>query len=267
MPVNSSSPLPRPAASTPGHDERDYSVRAVQRVCSILTLLQQSVRGVSLPEVASVTDLPKSSAFRYLWTLERYRYVERQLETGLYQVGLGFLGMQSRQLEVLRERARPWLEKLRDQFGETINLGILDGDSVIYLDIVESARGVRLAARPGDRDPIYSTALGKAIAAHFPEERVRELLQHVDMSPRTANTITTVGDFLHELGQGAASRLRHRRRRERNRWALRRGSHPRHPVAYRSQPQRPRRAMSTQGRRARSGSPSYGGRADRRDAP
>lgn len=184
-----------------GGEARDYSVRAVQRVCSILTLLQQSIEGVSLPEVASVTDLPKSSAFRYLWTLERYRYVERQPETGLYQLGLGFLGMQSRQLEVLRERAKPCLEKLRDELGETINLGILDGDAVIYLDIVESTRGVRLAARPGDRDPIYSTALGKAIAAYLPQERVRDALRHVDLSARTANTITSLHDFLDELAK------------------------------------------------------------------
>lgn len=184
-----------------GKDARDYSVRAVQRVCSILTLLQQSVEGVSLPEVASVTDLPKSSAFRYLWTLERYRYVERQPDTGLYRLGLGFLGMQSRQLELLRERAKPWLEKLRDELGETINLGILDGDAVIYLDIVECARGVRLAARAGDRDPIYSTALGKAITAYLPEARVRDVLHQVGMPPRTPNTITSIEDFLAELAK------------------------------------------------------------------
>ena len=180
-------------------EERDYSVRAVERVCAILNLLQQSVDGVSLIDVAQATELPKSSAFRYLWTLEAHRYVERDDEAGLYRLGLGFLGMQSRQLEVLRERARPWLEKLRDELGETVNLGILDGDSVIYLDIVESRRGVRLAARRGDRDPVHSTALGKAIAATLPEPRVRDILQLGGMARRTANTITDTEDYLAEL--------------------------------------------------------------------
>lgn len=190
-----------PPAKSTAADERDYSVRAVERVCSILNLLQQSIEGVSLMDVAQTTDLPKSSAFRYLWTLEAHRYVERDPESGLYRLGLGFLGMQSRQLELLRERTHPWLEKLRDELGETVNLGILDGDSVIYLDIVESRRGVRWAAGRGDRDPIHSTGLGKAIAAHLPESRVREILEHSGMPRRTDNTITTVDDYLAELSR------------------------------------------------------------------
>jgi IclR family acetate operon transcriptional repressor len=182
-------------------EERDYSVRAVERVCAILDLLQESVSGVSLIEVAQATDLPKSSAFRYLWTLEAHRYVERDESTGSFRLGLGFVAMQSRQLEVLRQRVRPWLERLRDEFDETTNLGILDGDSVIYLDIIESRRGVRLAATRGSRDPLHSTALGKAIAAHLPESRVREILKQRGMERRTANTITTPDDYLTELAR------------------------------------------------------------------
>lgn len=180
-------------------EERDYSVRAVERVCSILNLLQESIDGVSLIDVGEITELPKSTAFRFLWTLQRHRYVERDPETGLYRLGLGFIGMQSRQLEVLRIHTRPWLEKLRGEFDETLNLGVLDGSAIIYLDIVESHRGVRLAARTGERDPLHATALGKAIAAHLPEQRVREILTHVGMAPRTQNTITDLDDFLAEL--------------------------------------------------------------------
>lgn len=178
---------------------RNYSVRAVERVCAILNLLQKSVDGVPLSTVAATTELPKSSAFRYLWTLENHRYVERNPETGLYRLGLGFLGMQSRHLEVLRERARPWLEKLRDEHDETANLGILDGDRVIYLDIVESKRTVRLAASRGDRDPLHSTALGKAIASRMDPDRVRDLLKRAGMQQHTPNTITDIDTFLDEL--------------------------------------------------------------------
>ncbi|WP_435119111.1 IclR family transcriptional regulator [Amycolatopsis thermoflava] len=179
--------------------ERDYSVRAVERVCLILNLLQESVDGITLNEVAQTTGLPKSSAFRYLWTLEHHRYVERDEINGLFRLGLGFVGMQSRHLEILRERARPSLEELRDEFGETANLGLLDGDHIIYIEIVESRRGVRLAASRGDRDPLHSTALGKAIAAHLPAERVKTLLATTGMPSRTSSTITSPDDFMAEL--------------------------------------------------------------------
>jgi IclR family acetate operon transcriptional repressor len=191
-----------PEDTTPqeaSEEERDYSVRAVERVCLILNLLQESVDGITLNEVAQTTGLPKSSAFRYLWTLENHRYVERDEEGGLFRLGLGFVGMQSRHLEILRERARPSLEHLRDEFGETANLGLLDGDHIIYIDIVESRRGVRLAASRGDRDPIHCTALGKAIAAQLPEERVRDLLKETGLAKRTGNTITSIEDYFDEL--------------------------------------------------------------------
>jgi IclR family acetate operon transcriptional repressor len=193
--------VPRDTSAMDGDrtEERDYTVRAVDRVCAILDLLQGSIEGTSLIDVAQATELPKSSAFRYLWTLEARRYVERDLDTGLYRLGLGFVGMQSRQVEMLRQRARPLLEEVRDTFGETVNLGILDGDGVIYLDIVESRRGVRLAARRGDRDPIHSTALGKAIAANLPMPRVREILDHSGMPTRTDATITSPDDYFSEL--------------------------------------------------------------------
>lgn len=180
-------------------EDRDYSLRAVDRVCAILDLLQQSVDGISLNTVVEATGMPKSSAYRYLWTLEAHRYVERDEETGLCRLGLGFLGMQSRHLELLREVARPWLEKLRDEFGETANLGVLDSDRIIYVDIIESRRGVRLAASRGDRDPLHSTALGKAIAAHLPEERIRDVLDRSGMPRRSANTITTIEEYLAAL--------------------------------------------------------------------
>lgn len=181
-------------------DDR-YSVRAVERVCSILNLLQESVDGVSLNEVAEATGLPKSSAFRYVHTLSAYRYVERDPKSGLYQLGLGFVGFQSRQVEVVRQRVRPGLEGLRDKLGETLNLGVLDGDSVIYLDVVESRRQVRLAAAKGDKEYLHSTALGKAIAAHLPEQRVRDILGRSGMPGVTPNTITTVEDYLAELAR------------------------------------------------------------------
>jgi DNA-binding IclR family transcriptional regulator len=186
--------------STDGTDlTRDYSVRAVDRVCLILNLLQSSVDGITLNEVAQTTGLPKSSAFRYLWTLENRRYVERGEDGGVYRLGLGFVGMQSRNLEILRERVRPLLNHLREEFGETANLGLLDGDHVIYVDVVESRRGVRLSAARGDRMPLHCTALGKAIASRLPDDRVSDLVKQAGLVRRTSHTIGSIDEYFEEL--------------------------------------------------------------------
>ena len=180
-------------------DSSSYSIRAVHRVCDILDLLQQSPGGVALPVVARVTGLPKSSAFRYLTTLEQRRYVERDHLTGNYRPGSALLPLRAHEPELLARRARPYMEKLRDKLEETVNLGMLEGDRVIYLEIVESHRAMRLAARRGDRHPLHATALGKAIAANLPEERVRVILAAVGMPRLTERTITDPQRFLAEL--------------------------------------------------------------------
>jgi IclR family acetate operon transcriptional repressor len=80
-----------------------------------------------------------------------------------------------------------------------VNLGTLSGDNIVYLDIVESPRAVRLAARVGDRDMVHSTALGKAVAALLPESSVRSILQRTGLPRRTANTITRIPEFMKHL--------------------------------------------------------------------
>jgi IclR family acetate operon transcriptional repressor len=185
--------------SEPVGELTTYSIRAVQRVCDLLDLLQREPEGVSLVRAAEVTRLPKSSAFRYLATLEARRYVERDETSGEYRIGLAFLPLQARQLDVVTQRARPYLEELQREFGETANLGLLDGNRVVYLDIVESEHTMRLAARPGDHDMLHATALGKAIAAQLPPERVRAILRAEGMPRCTEHTITKQRDFVAEL--------------------------------------------------------------------
>lgn len=180
-------------------DGQGYSIRAVQRVCDILDLIQQNPTGFTLPQVVAATGLPKTSAFRYLATLEQRRYLRRDPLAATFHIGPAFLPLQSQQLDVLADRARPYLEQLRDQFGETTNLGILEGDRVSYIEIVESPSAVRLAARPGDRDPLHCTALGKAIAASLDPERVTAILDSEGMPKRTERTITDPTKYRVEL--------------------------------------------------------------------
>ncbi len=178
-----------------------YSVRAILRVLDVLDVLQVSLDGASLTDIADAVDLPKSSVFRYLTTLESRGYVEQDPESGYYRFGLAFLPSHTRYLQSLGSRAKPYLDALRDRFQETINLAVLDGTRTAYLQIVESEKAMRLAARTGDRDRIHSSALGKAIAAQMPESEVLNILRTEGMPHLTAATITDEQAFLEELEQ------------------------------------------------------------------
>ncbi|AYY15522.1 IclR family transcriptional regulator [Actinobacteria bacterium YIM 96077] len=189
-----------PARGEGARGGRDYTQRSVVRVCSILNMLQREVDGVTLNEIVEATGLAKPSAFRYMWTLVRQSYVERD-EKGLYRLGLGFAGLQSRQLEALRERTRPHLRALGKEFEETANLGLLDNDAVLYLDVVDSPLGVRLSSPPGSRDPLHTTAMGKAICSTLPEEQAREILRRAGLTAITPKSITNLDDFTEELAR------------------------------------------------------------------
>lgn len=179
-------------------DGGPYAVRAVLRVIDILELLEDSPLGAGLGKVTAATGLPKSSAYRYLATLESRGLVERDV-AGNYYLARAFMPARTRQLDRLAARARPLLEELRDRFGETLNLGVIDGLRVSYLEIVESPRAMRLQARKGDRDPIHSTALGKAIAASLSDDRIREILRAEGMPALTSQTITDPDRYLAEI--------------------------------------------------------------------
>src|SRR5262249_13882834 len=181
--------------------DRLYEVRATRRALDSLDVLQRAPAGVSLAEVARATGLPRSSAFRYLATLEGRGYVERNGTSSEYRLGLAFQPLRAHHLDVLKTRSRTYLEELRDRFQETVNLGVLDGESLTYLEILESPQAVRFAARRGGRDPIHSTALGKALVALLADDEVRRLLGAARMERRTSRTIVDPEDFMREVAQ------------------------------------------------------------------
>jgi IclR family acetate operon transcriptional repressor len=176
-----------------------YPIRAVERVCDILDALQNEREGASLPDIAAMTGLPKSSAFRYLSALEARQYVARDEDTAFYRVGLAFQPRSTRQLEALLAVAGGPLQRLSHDTGETANLGTLEGSMVRHDLVVESDQMMRLAARVGDRGPIHSTALGKAMAAELPEERLLSILFSIEMTRFTEATITTPQQYQEAL--------------------------------------------------------------------
>ncbi|HZX07806.1 IclR family transcriptional regulator [Kribbella sp.] len=178
-----------------------YPIRSVDRVCDILDALANSDGGVSLTEVAAATSLPKSSAFRYLSALEARHYAERDADSSTYRLGPAFRPQHTRGIERLVELARPVLEQVRDATGETANLGLLDGTMIVHRMVIESPHSMRLAARVGERGYVHATALGKAICAGLPEDRVRAILNAVGMPRFTAATILDQDEYFAELGK------------------------------------------------------------------
>ncbi|GAA0312983.1 IclR family transcriptional regulator [Halarchaeum salinum] len=173
----------------------------VQATRTSLEIVEALVRlgGAGVTELASELDLPKSTVHNHLNTLHSAEYVVK--EDGIYDVGLRFLklGESSRNRPELYDVARPEIDLLAEQTGELVNLSVEEYGRGVYLYLAQGERAVRLDTNAGMRVHLHCTALGKAILAHTPEERVEEILDTMGMPARTDQTITDRETFFEEL--------------------------------------------------------------------
>jgi IclR family transcriptional regulator, acetate operon repressor len=186
------------AVDTPS--SRPRPVRSATRVLDLLDALQAAPEGLGLRDISKAAGMPKSTALRYLATLEERRYVDRDPESGIYRLGLA-IPSQAQFFARLRQAVRPSLERLRDRFDETITFSMLDGDHTTLLDIVESRQAIRLGSEIGARGHLHSTAIGKAVASTLPEGFIRRVIDTVGLPQRTPNTITDPERYLQELDE------------------------------------------------------------------
>ena len=181
-----------------------YVVKPVRKALQLLEALVGEGRPLTLSELAERTALPKTTAFRYLYTLRSAGFVVQQEGTDAYAAGprLAAMPAPAAAIEALRQAALPEMQRLRLRFNETVNLGVADGAEVIYVAMVGSTRSLRMEAAIGARDPIHSTGLGKAILAARPAlERLAGLPRR--LLRRTPGTITSRSALAEALAKAA----------------------------------------------------------------
>ena len=145
--------------------------------------------GRSLADLAAEVGMPKPTAHRILKTLTALGYLERPA-SGVYRQSpqVQRLVSDAAVRRLIDAASRP-LRDLHAKTHETVNLGILRHDRVIYLDVLECTLPLRRVATRTS-DPFHTTALGRAIAARLPADRCSRLLARARLERRTAATIS-----------------------------------------------------------------------------
>ena len=173
----------------------------LDRVVALLEALSRDDAGLTLLELSERLGLHKSTAHRLLMVLERHRFVEKIRHGGRYGLGLKLfeLGTRSAAHLGLGQRARPYLERLVAEVGETAHLCILDDGEVLYLEKVEPSRAVRAPSSVGRRNPAHCTAVGKALLAFVPQTDLDAMAKRHGLRAFTRNTITSLPRLKREL--------------------------------------------------------------------
>lgn len=175
-------------------------VGVVGKVLRVLEALDGAPMGLHLREIAEHTGVNKSTAYRFLAHLESEGYLFRD-DSGAYAVGpkLARLGSGVSYHATLRKVSRPVLATLVKTTRETVNLGVMDGHDVLYLDVIESPHTFRMVSQPGLHRPLNCTALGKAMLAFLPAEQREEILPALTFVQFTRRTISNAARLRREL--------------------------------------------------------------------
>ncbi|HUO00537.1 MAG TPA: IclR family transcriptional regulator [Bradyrhizobium sp.] len=167
----------------------------------LLETLVQTNRPLSLPELTSLTGMPKATLHRVARLLEAEQMLEREPHSRLYRPGRRLLTFA---LDVIATSARSAprhavLEALSGELGETCNFGMMVENHVVYVDRVESAWPFGLHFEPGSRVPLHCTAMGKLLLAMQECDCREALLKTIALPAYTGRTITDVGKLAREL--------------------------------------------------------------------
>jgi DNA-binding IclR family transcriptional regulator len=162
------------------------------KVVAVLSAFQADDHGLSLAELQRRTGLPKGTLHRVVGDLVEVRLLDRTDHGYRLSVQVFQLGMRATVERGLLEVATPFMEDLYERTHETVHLGVLDGDAVVYVAKIGGHRQADVPSRVGGRMPLHCTAIGKALLASSPPELFTRIAAG-GLERRTPRTITAPG--------------------------------------------------------------------------
>jgi DNA-binding IclR family transcriptional regulator len=169
-----------------------YPIQSVEHALTLLGLFSER-RRLSVGTVAKELQVAPSTASRLVAMLEHHGYVSGNAGSRDYIVGakLRDIGLAAvRELDI-RPQMRPYLEALSAETGETAQLGILQGQYVIFLDCVEGHHNLRVSSRVGSLLPAHCLSTGKALLAELPPDDFALLYPRERLQQLTPQTISS----------------------------------------------------------------------------
>ena len=177
-----------------------YPIQSVDHALELLDLFAER-RRLTIGEVAKHLEVAPSTASRLVAMLQARGYVARDADSRGYVVGtkLRDIGIAAvRELDI-RPQVHPYLEALSADTGETVQIGILQGQTIVFLDCVEGWHSLRVSSRVGELLPAHSLSTGKALLAELPPAEFLALYPRESLRSVTRRTTTSRSALQREL--------------------------------------------------------------------
>lgn len=177
-----------------GGDTQPGSLKSVGTALDVLECFATD-GDLGVSDIARRLGVAKSTAHRLLQTLATRGFVEQDLESGRYRLGIHVyeLGALALGRHELRHVALPVLRQVAAATGLTVNFSVPDGPDIVFVERIENRDGVRILGHVGRRLPAHCTSSGKVIAAFNPEAEAAR--RRAGFPPRVSHTVRTVADW------------------------------------------------------------------------
>jgi DNA-binding IclR family transcriptional regulator len=178
-----------------------YSAPSVKKAFKILYAISEGSTGLGISDLSKKLKIGKSTVHGITSALEEMGVLVRDPIHKRYTVGYSLLELcRTNYAKIeLKDLARKPMEKLMEKVGETIFLGVLNGDHVTIVDTVESRNEMKITSPPGTRLPLLSGATGRVILSKIEKEKVKEIIQKKGLTRYTSKTVMDPKQFLKEI--------------------------------------------------------------------
>lgn len=171
------------------------TTRTLARGLHLLELIGEAREGATVTELAAVSGLDKGTVSRLLATIRSAGWAVQSPTDRRYRLAGKALSLShdnGNHVDV-RVLARTQLNKLRERWNETVNLGIIEGHDVVYIEVVHSTAAVRvMSAFIGQRMPLTTTALGQAFLSRLPDSELKQLIPVLPGTPNSPQQLAKI---------------------------------------------------------------------------
>jgi DNA-binding IclR family transcriptional regulator len=191
--TQSSSAVPEPSGARTG-------VQVISRVAQIFRALDGEPQGLSLAQLAVRLGLPRSTIHRIVTALIAEGLLVTASPAGRVRIGPEFTRLATSNRLEMWEEAEPFMQRIYDELGETVDCAVVNGDSVRVVRVLPTRHQLRAVAEVGATFPLHGSSKGKAILAELgPDIAARMLPARLDRY--TDKTVTDVDAVLAELAE------------------------------------------------------------------
>ncbi len=179
---------------------RTSTLGSVANAARVLKSFTAHHREWGVSDLARHLDIAKSTAHRLLATLTDEGLLEQDLESGRYRLGLAIFDLAAAvQSFDLHEAALTPMTDLRNRTGETVQMAVLDGREVVYVERLDSPNTLRMFLEVGRRNWAHCTGCGKALLAFLSPDQLDRVLKGWKLPAKTEHTITRLDNLRKEL--------------------------------------------------------------------